>query len=338
VRDEQLASGIQVLLGGVKIAMIASFVGLFFTIVNSGWFFRRTKSRVEYQKNVFYLYLQSELLPVSGDAVASTFQLLQNNLTRFNDSFTNNVDRLSGVFSTNVEALKLQEKIMSSIERIDLGEIAHYNIKVLKEIRTSTKEFERFNGHFENVNSFVENSRVLSERMTDILNRTDDLQSLADAYVKNMEKSETLLSFVAQHLLDLENLRRETSESVAEVGIRIKDAFGGLETHMHQSTKSLEEFTVHELDLLKTALADSRTNLSNLQFLADLKDDVSSFKDSSASQGERIRTSVVALNTATAETNHTLRALLDQSTNSGFNRVTSSIRRLLRQERTDEGS
>ena len=155
--DDVLAQGISVLLGGVKIAMIASFVGLFLTVLNSGWYFKGSKTLVEANKNEFYSFVQTELLPTVNQSLGSTFDTLQRNLLKFNDEFTANIGRLTGIFDSNVEALGLQEKILSSIDQMDIGTIAKYNVTVLRELQESTKEFEKFNTHFSNLNSFLEN-------------------------------------------------------------------------------------------------------------------------------------------------------------------------------------
>ena len=49
-QDLILNQGITLLIGGVKIAMIASFVGLLLTIINSGWIFKGSRTLVEAKK------------------------------------------------------------------------------------------------------------------------------------------------------------------------------------------------------------------------------------------------------------------------------------------------
>jgi flagellar hook-basal body complex protein FliE len=48
--------------------------------------------------------------------------------------------------------------------------------------------------------------------------------------------------------------------------------------------------------LISCALSSSRTNLGNLEHLATLQSDVSLFKNSTASQGERLKNSLDELN------------------------------------------
>ena len=76
----------------------------------------------------------------------------------------------------------------------------------------------------------------------------------------------------------------------------ISDIFKELREHIENSSEAIKKFTVDETDALKSALSESRTNLSNLEYLSNLKSDVSQFKDSSASQGERIKQALESLN------------------------------------------
>lgn len=320
---DNLGQGITVLLGGVKIAMIASFVGLLLTTVNSGWFYKGSKSRVEARKNDFYSFIQTELLPVINQSLGSTFESLQRNLSRFNGEFSGNLNKLSGVFENNFEALEMQKSILSKLESIDVATVAQYNVKVLKELQVSTKEFERFNTHFSNINSYVNNSATLVDRINDLLERTNNLKEIASSLENRLSQSQQLLDFLSAHFKNLEaysqktnesiegynkkttetleeyrqktgetmeGYRKATTESIVETGFFIKETFNQIQEIIENSSKSVKDFTVEELDLLKKALSESKTNLGNLQFLETINNDVSQFKDSTASQGERIRT------------------------------------------------
>ena len=298
--EDALGQGITVLLGGVKIAMIASFTGLLLTTLNSGWFYKGSKSQVEAKKNEFYSFIQTELLPVINQSLGSTFESFQRNLFKFNGEFTGNLNKLSGIFETNFDALVLQESVLSKIENIDIATIAKYNVNVLKELQVSTKEFEKFNTHFANINSYVNNSATLVDRLNELLERTENLKEIADSLDDKLSQSSYLLEFLSKHFQNLEEYSEKTNksigkitddtiQSIANTGFSIKETFNQIQELIENSSKSVKDFTVEELDLLKKALSESKTNLGNLQFLETINEDVSQFKDSTASQGERIR-------------------------------------------------
>jgi len=287
--EDSLGQGITTLLGGVKIAMIASFVGLTLTTLNSGLFFKGSKSLVEANKNEFYTLIQTELLPVINQSIGSTFEAFQRNLFKFNGEFTSNLSKLSGIFENNFQALTLQESVLSKIEKIDIATVAKYNVNVLKELQVSMVEFEKFNDHAANINSTIEISARLVERLDDLLGRTENLKDIADNIDSRLEQSQALLDFLSAHFQNLEDYKQKTTESIVETGFYLSDVFKDLKTHIENSSQEVKDFTVQEVDLLKKALSESKTNLGNLQFLETINGDVSMLKDSTASQGERIR-------------------------------------------------
>jgi hypothetical protein len=269
--------------------MIASFMGLLLTTINSGWFFKGSKKLVEANKNAFYTFIQTELLPVINQSLASTFNSLQRNLLKFNDEFTGNIQQLSGAFGSNIEALNLQQRILASLEKADIKSIAEYNVTVLRELQISTKEFEKFNVYLFNINSFVENSTILANRLRGILDRTESLENIAASLENKLSQSQALLDFLSRHFQTLEEYRQKTTESIAETSFSISDVFKELEDQIKKLSKDFKDFTVEEVDLLKKTLEDSKPDLGNLQFLETINTDVALFKDSTASQGERIK-------------------------------------------------
>ena len=92
---------IKAFLGGVSIAMFASFWGLFCTVSNSSFNLKNARRSLEKAKNVFYTFLQTELLPVLNQSVSSSIYTLHTNLVKFNDNFTINLNKLSGMLNKN---------------------------------------------------------------------------------------------------------------------------------------------------------------------------------------------------------------------------------------------
>src|SRR5690606_27085434 len=89
-------AGVDALLAGVKIAMIASVVGLIFTTINSFMFYS-VRQKTEKRKNNFYTFIQTQLLPILSRNTASSLQTLQANLLKFNEGFTANMGHFDSV-------------------------------------------------------------------------------------------------------------------------------------------------------------------------------------------------------------------------------------------------
>ena len=94
----------------------------------------------------------------------------------------------------------------------------------------------------------------------------------------------------------MEEHKEFTSNTVADVGHSISETFKELKEHIQNSSESVKQFTIDETEALKNALSESKTNLVNLEHLSTLKTDVSQFKNSSATQGERLKQTIEDLN------------------------------------------
>jgi hypothetical protein len=298
---QTLDEGIAMLIGGVKIAMIASFMGLMLTIINSGWVFKGSRSYSEASKNELYTFIQIELLPIINQGLASTLESLQRNLLQFNSEFSSNLKGLTGVFDSNRSAIREQKALLDALDKAKVSEMTKYNVAVLKQLDLSVGKFEKFNVYLSNTNQFVENSQQIITKSNELLSRTDNFQSIAENLENKLNQSQQLLSFLSEHFNKLEEHKQFTSNTVADVGHSISQTFEELQKQIQTSSESVKQFTIDETELLKNALSESKTNLANLEHLYDLKTDVSQFKNSSASQGERLKQTVEDLNSNMAQ-------------------------------------
>lgn len=291
-----LDEGIAMLIGGVKIAMIASFVGLMLTIINSGWVFKGSRSYSEAKKNEFYTFIQVELLPIINQGLAATLDSLQRNLLQFNKEFSSNLKGLTGVFDSNRSAIREQKELLDAIDKAKVSEMTKYNVAVLKQLDLSVGKFEKFNAFLSNTTQFVENSQLIVTKSNELLTRTDNFKTIAENLDSKLNQSQQLLTFLSEHFNKLEEHKEYTSNTVADVGHSISETFKELKEHIQNSSEAVKQFTIDETEALKNALSESKTNLVNLEHLSTLKTDVSQIKNSSATQGERLKQTIEDLN------------------------------------------
>lgn len=208
------------------------FTGLLFTIINSGWIFKGSRSQIDNKKNEFYTFLQIELLPAMNQGLGQTFESLQRNLLSFNGEFSRNLKKLSGIFDKNHETLSMQRELLELIDRSKVSEMTRYNVKVLQELNVATQQFERFNEYFANLNGYISNSYQITDKLTAILDRTDNFKKIADTLEDKLDQSQLLISFLTQHFQELDNHKQYVSNSVAEVAHGISDVFSELKEHI----------------------------------------------------------------------------------------------------------
>jgi hypothetical protein len=327
---QKLDEGIAMLIGGVKVAMIASFVGLMLTIINSGWIFKGSRSFSEARKNEFYTFIQIELLPLINQGLASTLDSLQRNLLKFNDEFSTNLKGLSGIFDSSRSAVKEQKELIDALDRAKVSDMTKYNIAVLKQLDVSVGKFQIFNSYLTNVTQFVENSQNIVSRTNELLERTDNFKDIADNIENKLNQGQLLIEFLFEHLNKLEQHKEYTSNAVADVGHSISETFKELKEHIQNSSEVVKQFSIDETELLKKALSESKTNLGNLEHLSTLKTDVSQFKNSSASQGERLKQSIDELNKNMARSIAVLEQIEIHSFRNRTKNITTSIKNLFK--------
>lgn len=333
LKDSLLNEGIALLIGGVKIAMIASFIGLLFTIINSGWTFKGSRSHCEARKNELYTFFQMELLPIINQGLASTLESLQRNLMRFNSEFSSNLKGLTGIFDASRSAVREQKELLDALDKAKVSDMTRYNVAVLKQLDVSVNQFEKFNSYLTNVTQFVDNSQQIVSRTNELLSRTDNFKTIADGLGSKIDQSHQLLEFLSSHFKKLEEHREYTSNAVADVGFAIKETFDELKGQILTSSENIKQFTVDETELLKKALSESKTGLSNLEHLSTLRTELSQFKNSALNQGESVKHALDSLNTNLARSIAVLEQIEQSSLSNRAKGLTKSIKNLFASKR-----
>ena len=263
-------NGINDLISGVKIAMIASFTGLFFTVLNSGWKFKGAKSFVEQQKNDFFTFLQTELLPVLTESVNAGIIGLNRNIERFGGSFNENVKQLEVLMNKNYDSLMAQQSAVEAFQKMDISQIANFNVKVLSEIKQSVDALERLGYALKNVDGFVANAKALVERTNNVVN-------LSEKIVDILNETKQLQLFLNSHFYALEERGQIINDTVVRMDDVIDKSLKGLEEHIYERIKAVRDIKITAEDLLQKEFDQNRNVLGKLLFLEPLKNEFSTY-------------------------------------------------------------
>lgn len=313
VSDPNADFDIKAFLGGVSIAMFASFWGLFCTVTNSSFNLKTARRGLERAKNIFYTFLQTELLPVLNQSVSSSIYTLHTNLVKFNENFTLNLNKLSGMLNKNHDALIAQEKILQKLDSIDLMEFAKANVRILKELKMGSEQLEKFSAYLNSLNFLASKTSTLSTSFESLLSRSNNFQGLAEKLDSRVEESNRLLQFLNDHYQHLEERGEIIRDSVIKVeDVMIKSlnqleahtqekieaikqnannveevmikAINQIEEHTQAKIEAIKKIAEKEEDLLSQAFAENRSHISKLSLLEDLKKSIEEIKMSSAGQ------------------------------------------------------
>ena len=216
-------SGIDDLLGGVKIAMIASFIGLSLTVYSSGFLFKGAKQKAEEQKNKFYSFIQAKLLPKLTDNASTGIYSLQNNLLKFNEGFTDNMNNFNGVLTKVHTSLDSQVQLIDELKRVDISTMAKANVTVLKELKYSISQLESFGLFLEQMNVFVNSTKTLNSTVNEQLKTIGDFSVVINNLNENAENQLKLSSYLASYFQQFESREQSFSNSISNFDSHIND-------------------------------------------------------------------------------------------------------------------
>lgn len=233
-------NSIGLLMGGVAVAMLASLIGIMLTTLGS-WHAKGAKTILESDKNAFYTWLQTELLPVVSMNTATSLQLLHQNLMAFNASFSVNVSKMDDSLGKITDSFDNQVKLIGMLENMDIRRMATANVEVLKHLNSSTKEFEKFNSYMFSLNDYLANVKELSNNVNQHLDRTQAIEKMGQFF-------EMEISAIAQR-------KSMITTTVVEIDDKLKKAIGGLADNVDVEMGNLRQRLIKQQDDFEKAIS-----------------------------------------------------------------------------------
>ncbi|GAA4242792.1 hypothetical protein [Winogradskyella damuponensis] len=207
--------GVDALLIGVKIAMIASAIGLLLTTINSLLFYNIRKG-AENDKNNFFTFIQTQLLPILSKNTASSLQTLQANLLKFNEGFAINMGHFDGIIKEVRSSFESQLQVVEELKRIDVGNMARYNIDVMKQINSSFSKLKELSEYLTNVNGLLKNTERLNHTVSVQLDKVGDIGALIDNFDVNAKNISEGSKYLQTHFSSFEQREQAISNKVAD--------------------------------------------------------------------------------------------------------------------------
>lgn len=288
--------GVDILLGGVKIAMISSFIGLLLTVILSGWLYKRAKTISETNKNLFYTFIQTELLPVMANDSASVMRSLEKTLLKFNQDFGVNSATFNSNFHT-LNAVIYEIKgvadsftgLMQQIRQLNLLKITKVNAELLGKIHLTTKEFDHFNEYLAQMNNFIDNTLKLNTTISKQLNRTESVELIAENIKENLIQNEKIITYLDAGLMEIDNRKQIMSNAVIDVDAALQKSIEGLHKHTEESILAIKEFQIKQENAFENLLVQDKGNLDKLKNLDAVKSNLDKLITNSTEQNTQLK-------------------------------------------------
>lgn len=241
-------SVIEMLMSDVAVAMFASLVGITFTTI-SLWKSKQCKTVLEKNKNRFYTWIQTTLLPVISRSAVNAITMLQQNLTHFNESFRDTTDRMEKKLGDMGDVYEAQIEILEKIQKLDINKLASANVKILSTLDGSMDSLNRFAAYMDATTSYLTAVRELNDKLDEHMDRSEALGVVADFYKSQMKEIE---------------LRQDAVKSaVISVDDVMKSALASLSSNSEQGLKSLQEAFINQMHSMQEMMEKQTEQLSN---------------------------------------------------------------------------
>lgn len=299
--DDLLGNAITLLLGGVKTAMIASAAGLLFTIIHSGWLFKRAKADVENRKNDFYNYLQTSLLPDANNKLGDILNTLRHSLEAFNADFGKNVRLMNEAMGSNIQQTTIQAELMREIREMDVQKMAGANISVLQELNKGVAQMGQFNEYIGQLNTLNSHTATVVGRVNEVLQRSDHFEQFVKDIHKQMEDSTKVMAFFNRHFEDMDKFQQMLQNSVSNISVVWEKSLDELHFVTDEKIKAIKEYIIAQENSLNDLAGKNGIQFNDLKYLKEIYECLNLNSNASAETLSRIETQLQQFNEIISE-------------------------------------
>ncbi len=198
LNGDGFANGINALIDGVKLAMVASLTGLLSTTLLSSYFYKRAKRIVLRDKNDQLSYLQAKLLPELVRAEDTGVSGLKASLDRFAREATKISDNVKIAANQTGMNLQAQLEVISKIERLDMTRVSKTNLELFDRLDSNMIAFNQFSNYLTLMNK-------ISENLYNFSNRTENVEIIANEIKSTLKDSQELSKFLTIHFQQIQS-------------------------------------------------------------------------------------------------------------------------------------
>lgn len=326
------ANGINDLLAGVALAMVASILGIVLTTVNSV-LFKRFKRQEEEGKNKFLSWVQSILLPELPNDISDSFSMFVDNLNRFNDTFRENTRGLGHTLEQINGAYSTQADIIKTIQQMNVTRMATANVKVLNALSDCTDKLEQFNVYLNSIQGYTNEIEAFRQQLSSEANMVYLLMELKDTLssIKNFFKTELgeidqrkqaigkSVDNVDEYVKRaLERLKTSSSTSVDELKKAIDDHAQGLQTFLDQEKQMLQDMSQEVRNEFDRQISQIPNLAKRLEDITKVPSQLESLSGSIAESNRKLVNGITQANqNMTNEIKHALKSLDYSSSGNG---------------------
>ncbi|WP_299762053.1 hypothetical protein [uncultured Pontibacter sp.] len=229
---------------GVLIAMSGSFLGLLLTLMGNNAL-KNARSLRDRNKNGYYTFLQTNLLPKLNSDMAASLGNLKSVLDSFNKDFLDKVLGFRPIVDTLTENISTQKEFIEKLDKIGFTQMANANLQVFDKMKESEQLFKNFMQYQVALNESVRKGAELTHTISDVLSRLNSLQEGFDkvpGYLQKHDESiQRQVNFFGQHEQDLRNIGSRVEQYFDKATLRLTELMEARLQHQERDAQNAYE-------------------------------------------------------------------------------------------------
>lgn len=234
------------LLKGVIAAMVASLMGLTFTVINSALVYKPAAYKNDTDKNHYYDFLQRELLPFLNIGVTRSLGSFKDVLNHFIIKFGENMDDYKDSGHLLNENLQKQQIVLEEINKLSLTKTATKITEIFAGLKDSADHLEKFQTYQKSLNGYVDKTEKVAHDMNVIIEQFKDfnlnLKAISNYSVATIELQKQFKDSLEKHFPTINDHRVVWRTQVDELNQDIKEVYKGLNNYFKTSTEQIQSF------------------------------------------------------------------------------------------------
>lgn len=234
------------LLHGVIAAMVASLVGLAFTVVSTALAYKPAAYKNDTDKNHYYDFLQRELLPFLNIGVSKSLGSFKDVLNHFIIKFGENMDDYKDSGNLLNENLSKQQSVLEEINKLSLTRTATKIAEVFADLKESAEHLEKFQTYQKGLNCYVDKTEKVADEMNTIIEQFKDfntnLKAISNNSVATIELQKQFKDSLEKHFPTINDHREIWRAQVDELNQDIKEVYKELNNYFKTSTDQIQTF------------------------------------------------------------------------------------------------
>ncbi|MCX2739806.1 hypothetical protein [Pontibacter anaerobius] len=229
---------------GVLIAMSGSFLGLLLTLLGNNAL-KNARSLRDRNKNGYYTFLQTNLLPKLNSDMAASLGNLKSVLDSFNRDFLDKVLGFRPIVDSLSENISIQKDFIQKLDEIGFTQMANANLQVFDKLKESEQLFKNFLQYQVALNDSVQKGGELTHHIAQVLGRLTSLQEGFDkvpGYLQKHDESiQRQVNFFGQHERELQDIGSRIEQYFDKAALRLTDLMEARLQHQERDAQNAYE-------------------------------------------------------------------------------------------------